>query len=271
MRTSTTVLLLACLILGCGPSAEQQTLSKKERSDSDFLNRIRERIAHVQGQPVDKADAELQEILDAHQEDLLVHKLHGELNEHFVDPPDAAFAIAAEGFGSCGGFTTMARSKLNQGGRLRAQQITKSDKNKIKLLGLGDVGWDSKTRVTVIEYLQWVDSMCRPTGGTTGDTRPVRLGAGFRIFFIMKELKTTANVNGLDKVAAAKELDLGSISLEINEIGWTANPTTMQRYRVALEQIGVKTYDEALRAILGLIEDYSQVNNVRPQELPRVQ
>lgn len=171
---------------------------------------------------------------------------------------------AVDAVNTCGNFGVIDRTKLNSGGDLYWETVSRNDKNKIKLFKLASGDFDKNTKAFVFDYTNSLDTFC----ANEGKVIKVRLVAGIRIVYTVKEWNLKVGMDGLEKIAASKELNFSNSSLHVSTIGWGQDSTSILALKSAIQKINVKNYPEACQALLELMSAYGGTSQVRPEVIP---
>jgi hypothetical protein len=165
---------------------------------------------------------------------------------------------------TCDDFNTIERSQLRSGGNLYWTSISKDDKNKIKLFGMVGGDFSKNSKAFILDYSNHIDTTC-----TEGAKRiKVRLVAGLRIIYLIKDWKLNVGINGLEKIAAAKELNSSESMLWIRTIGWGQNDDAIDGLISILQNVSVKNYPEACKALIDLLDAYKTATSIKPEVIP---
>lgn len=165
---------------------------------------------------------------------------------------------------ACSNFGVIDRNRLNSGGDLYWETVSRDDKNKIKLFKLASGDFDKNSKAFVFDYTNSLDTFCTNEGRVI----KVKLVAGIRIVYTVKDWSLKVGIDGLEKIAASKELNFSQSSLHVSTIGWGQETTSILALKSAIQKISVKNYPEACQALLELMTAYGNTSQVRPEAIP---
>src|SRR5258706_12403878 len=179
--------------------------------------------------------------------------------EYRIDTSQSNNALPCEN-----SFNSIERAQLRSGGELNWTSVGKKDKNKIKLFGLVQGDFNSDTKAFILDYSNYLDTIC----GHGEGQKKFRLLSGLRIIFTVREWKLNVGIDGLEKIAAAKELNFSESSLKIKTIGWGQNDAAIDQLVSVLQQVSVKNYADASKALIDLMKIYKTATNIKPEVIP---
>ncbi len=164
----------------------------------------------------------------------------------------------------CDGFFSIERDQFRSGTRTFYTSVTRADDNKIKLFGLVKGEFKKNSKAFIIDYCNFIDTTC--SDGWL--KKKVRLSAGLRIIYFVKDWGLNIGIDGLEKIAAAKELNRSESSLEVLTLGWGQGNAALDTLKNVLQKISVKNYPEACSALLNLLDAYKMAKSLKPEILP---
>lgn len=165
---------------------------------------------------------------------------------------------------TCDNFNSIERGQLRSGSKTLYTSISRDDDNKIKLFKLLKTDFKKNSKAFVLDYCNYLDTVC-VEGGVK---RKVRLIAGLRITYLVKDWNLNIGVDGLEKIAAAKELNFSESTLDVQTIGWGQNDSTIDALKESIQKISVKNYAEACAALLKLFDAYKTSTSIKPDIIP---
>jgi hypothetical protein len=165
---------------------------------------------------------------------------------------------------SCDAFNTIERNQFRSGTQTYYTTVTRNDDNKLKLFGMVKGEFKKNSKAFILDFCNYLDTTCIDENRR----RKVRLAAGLRIVYFVKDWGLSIGMDGLEKIAAAKELNFSESSLEVKTIGWGQNNDAIDSLREALQKISVKNYPEACSALINLLGAYKTARSLKPQVIP---
>ena len=169
--------------------------------------------------------------------------------------------IASGNEAACDGFYTIERGQFRSGTDTYYTSVTRDDDNKLKLFGLVKGEFKKSSKAFILDFCNYLDTTCIEGG----HKKKVKLAAGLRITYFVKDWGLNIAVDGLEKIAAAKELNFSESSLKVSTIGWGQNDDALYTLKTALQKITVKSYPEACSALLNLLTAYKSAKALKPQ------
>lgn len=155
---------------------------------------------------------------------------------------------------------------LNSGSKKFVYVIDKSNQGSASLFGMGSVELSKKEKIAIVDYVQFLDTICTPGTGPQ-QFKNIRLAAGVRLFLKIKKANKNVSVDIPSKVAAAAEFGLAEATFTIETIGF-ANEDTRKILSGLGESFEVESYVKIMGAISEIMKIMKDTLEVKPVEIP---
>lgn len=267
------VSLVLCLVLGCKSEKKKESktstigFTTTTSGKTEKISNIDSLVTWMGLHGYDSAMGGIdlfqtldQSLLYANAESGLAPKILGAMFPE-SNPYDIPVAVSDA---ACNEFFSIERKQFRSGTKTFYTSVTKNDDNKIKLFGLLKGDFKKNSKAFILDFCNYLDTTCME--GTT--RKKVRLAAGLRIVYFVKDWGLNIGVDGLEKIAAAKELNFSESSLEVHTIGWGQDDAALDGLKSALQKISVKNYPEACTALINLLDAYKKATSLKPVVIP---